>query len=145
MKTATPKVSRKLTQNIVSYLSIKAQINRLTEQAQSLKTAIDAECDVLAQANQFDNGQLLVPTAGLVKVVMNPPKLIYAANNKPLLPVERAGLAKVLGDEFSVTDVNLTKIKNHVERLDALVLAALAGQGVKCVQEGRFDVKPLTD
>ncbi|MFC5408034.1 hypothetical protein ACFPMF_01845 [Larkinella bovis] len=143
MKT-TPKFSRKLTENITNYLSIKKQIARLAEQAEALKAQIDTECDMLAKGNRFDNGTLLVPTAGLVKVVMNPPKLIYAANQKPLVPVERAALAKLLAADFRILDVNLPRIKSHIERQDALILAALAGQGVKCVQEARFDVKPLT-
>jgi hypothetical protein len=144
MSTKIPgKITRKLTNNVTTYLSLKAQIARLSEQADVLKVQIDAECDLLARANQFQNGQLSIPSAGLVKVVLNPAKLIVAATEKVLTPIERVGLAKVLGEDFTVTDVNLAKIKSGIDRHDSLILAALASYGVKCVQSARYDVKPI--
>lgn len=128
-----------LSADIAAYLKLKDQSSDLDKKMSDLKDKITAQAN--HRYVEFEDGELVLET-GKLKVMLNPPKMVFEASGKTVTPAQRTAISPLLPEAYRTVDLNVKLIYDRMSA-DKLLARGLKGQGVSVLQDTRFDVKPL--
>lgn len=135
----TKKDKVKLENAMTGYLQLKALTQSQERQLEALK---EQALEVVARyPDDWCSGVFAVEGVGVIKEMLNPPKVVFTSTGQALNDIETVGLLAELGTIYTRSVVNVTRLRDVVQRGDRDVLAVLAKHGVVCVQEKRLDIK----
>ncbi len=112
------------------------------DEKDKLKEELTALCNSVFD-EQFQDGSWELPEAeAVVKLALNPHKVIDTRSGKPLEPKARQDIAMHVADKYCVVDLNVREIQASVEH-DKQLKKVLNNHHLQIIQETRYDVKKL--
>jgi ribosome maturation protein Sdo1 len=113
------------------------------EQKDQLKTELTELCNSVFE--NFQNGEWKLPAASaVIKLALNPHKVVDSRTNDSLNPAQRQAIALTIADKYCTVDLNTKEIQAALEN-DKNLKNALKVANAAIVQETRYDVKQLKD
>lgn len=134
-------LQKELSQLAYKFLALDKIEKDAKTKKEKLKNDINIICD--SSINHFVDGQFELPEAGaVIKIAMNPPKVLDSRTDKGMDPAERQKIAMILADQYCTVDINVKEILLSIES-DKKLRLQLEENHVAIQQYSRYDIKKI--
>jgi hypothetical protein len=138
---------QKTAQDLASKLAFQIlSLDKIEKDAKAEKEKLKEDLTALCNSvydDEFQNGSWELPEAdAVVKLALNPHKVIDTRSGKALDPKTRQDIAMHVADKYCVVDLNVREIQASLEH-DKQLKKVLQNNHLQVVQETRYDVKKL--
>lgn len=140
MENQTPQqLAAQLTKGI---LELDALEKKIKADKDAKKDELKALCNSVYNDFFTDETWEIPESSAVIKVALNPPKVIDTRSGKSILPADRRKIAMNVPDKYCVVDLNIKEIQNSVE-FDSELKHIINNHHLQVIQETRYDVKKL--
>ena len=110
------KTAQELAEQITfKYLALDRIEKEAKEKKEALKEELTALCNAVYQEKFIKDKWELPASNAVIKLALNPHKVVDSRTNNPLTPSERQAIAITLDDNYCTIDLNVKEIQASVE------------------------------